>query len=709
MPHNPYVPAAHAAPNASSEWHDFGVFVAALLRRWRLVAAIAIVFTAIVGAITILTPKSYTTTVRLVAGNPTSDQNTPNNSSLPILNALVLQSGVQSAETFATLAQQEDVASSVAQSMHLRVSPRALLSDVSVTPTVNTAILNLSVAWRDPVNSAKIANAFANAFMWKERDFVRSQAVAAIGFLSTEMPRAQARMQRSATDLARFQAANGFVDAGSHTQDVVSKATSIESKIDTLMLDSREATALLQNASAQLASLPATINNAQQISVNPVVTDLQTKLEQVDLQLSQAQQEYTDRHPLVISLKKQRAELAAQIARQPAQIDSQNTLAPNPVYQSLQQQIAQYRQRIDGDRAQLSLLRHQRAAMAPVLRSLPEQSMQFATLQQRAKLASDVYNALQQKYNDATIAQTTAISDISIVQPATADSAVVRPNLRLNLLVGLVVGLLLGVVTALTLDRYGRPVQESAESRIFGLPVVARIPMFASTNRRMLPWLQSMTVEAFLQLCVSLKLKNKRPLRTLAVTSPSRSDGKSTIAFNLAKAMSNLEPRVLLIDADLRRPALHDLAARSNKHGLSDVLQSGMALREAVQPLEASLDLLAAGHSVDNPVALMRSTAFADMMREASEQYAMVIVDTPALSCVTDGFLVSTQTDATVLVVSTNTTAERETREVVAKFGALGIENLVGVVVNRDRARVNDYSDYFARHTQGRALPGSSL
>ena len=709
MPHNPYVPAAHAAPNASSEWHDFGVFVAALLRRWRLVAAIAIVFTAIVGAITILTPKSYTTTVRLVAGNPTSDQNTPNNSSLPILNALVLQSGVQSAETFATLAQQEDVASSVAQSMHLRVSPRALLSDVSVTPTVNTAILNLSVAWRDPVNSAKIANAFANAFMWKERDFVRSQAVAAIGFLSTEMPRAQARMQRSATDLARFQAANGFVDAGSHTQDVVSKATSIESKIDTLMLDSREATALLQNASAQLASLPATINNAQQISVNPVVTDLQTKLEQVDLQLSQAQQEYTDRHPLVISLKKQRDELAAQIARQPPQIDSQNTLAPNPVYQSLQQQIAQYRQRIDGDRAQLSLLRHQRAAMAPVLRSLPEQSMQFATLQQRAKLASDVYNALQQKYNDATIAQTTAISDISIVQPATADSAVVRPNLRLNLLVGLVVGLLLGVVTALTLDRYGRPVQESAESRIFGLPVVARIPMFASTNRRMLPWLQSMTVEAFLQLCVSLKLKNKRPLRTLAVTSPSRSDGKSTIAFNLAKAMSNLEPRVLLIDADLRRPALHDLAARSNKHGLSDVLQSGMALREAVQPLEASLDLLAAGHSVDNPVALMRSTAFADMMREASEQYAMVIVDTPALSCVTDGFLVSTQTDATVLVVSTNTTAERETREVVAKFGALGIENLVGVVVNRDRARVNDYSDYFARHTQGRALPGSSL
>lgn len=702
-------PAVRAPGTGQTEYQEVSAFFGALARRWRLFCAIVAGFVLLVGAVTFFTPKFYTTTARVIAGNPASQGSESNNTTLPILNALVLQSGVESAETFATLAQQEDVAASVARNMHLNVSPRALLGSLSVTPTSNTAILNLAVSWRDPDTSAKIANAFADAFMWKERDFVRSQATAAIGFLSTELPRAESRQQQTANDLARFQAANGFVDANSHTQDVVSKATGIESKIDQLALDSREATALLNNANVQLAGLPPTINNAQQISVNPVLTDLQTKLEQVDLQLSQAESQYTDRHPLVVSLKKQRADLVARIAREPAQIDSQNTLSPNPVYQSLQQQIVQYRQRIDGDNAQLGLLRRQRANMAPMLRQLPAQSMQLATLQQQAKLASDVYNALEQKYNDATIAQTTAISDISVVQRATADSAVVKPNMKLNLLAALLVGLLLGSISVFSLELLERPVRENSGAQVLGLPVLARIPMFATTNQRMLPWLQSMTLEAFLQLCVSLKLKNKGPMRTLAVTSPSRSDGKSTIAFNLAKAMSNLEPRVLLVDADLRKPSLHDLAGCSNKHGVTSILQSKIALSQAVQPLSATLDLLAAGPSLDNPVGYIQSPAFDELIREASDSYDMVIVDTPALACVTDGYLVTAKTDATVLVIAPNTTPERETHEVIARLAALGIDNLVGIVLNRDRKRVNDYSDYFARRIQDRALPGSSV
>lgn len=709
-PYGTYAPAQHASANPpSSEWRDISAVFGALARRWRVFLGTVLAFVLIVGFVSVIMPKSYTTTVRMMAGNPSEQSASPsNNTALPILNALVLQSGAQSAETFATLAQQENVAADVVASEHLTVSPQVLLSRLTVKPMTNTAILNLSVSWRDPVTSARLSNAVADAFMRKERDFVRSQAVAALGFLSGELPAAERDMQRTASELAQFQAANGFVDANSHTQDVVSKSTALESKIETVTLDDREAKALLDNSTAQLASLPATINNAQQISVNPVLTDMQTKLEQLNIQLAQATQQYTDQHPLVVSLKKQRADLVAAIAKQPAQIDSQNILSPNPVYQALQQQIVQYRQRIDGDAAQLGLLQRERLGMSPLLRALPQQSMQLATLQQRAKLTSDVYNALEQKYNDATIAETTAISDVSIIQAATADSAVVRPQLRLNLLVALIVGLLLGAIAVYVLETRDRPVLGTLDSSLLGLPVMARIPVLTTTNKRMLPWLQSMTVEAFLQLCVALKLKNTRPLRTLAVTSPSRSDGKSTIAFNLAKAMAKLEPRVLLIDADLRRPALHDIAHLSNKYGLSDVLEEARTLQESIQPVTADVDLLAAGHSVTNPVGLIQSSAFNDLLQEATKAYTVVIVDTAALSCVTDGFLVSAKTDAAVLVISANETAERDTREVLSRFTALGLDNLVGVVLNRDRKRVNDYSDYFVQRTQG-ALPGSSL
>jgi polysaccharide biosynthesis transport protein len=688
-------------------FHELSHFVKALLnRRWVFLAVVA-GFVVFVGLFTLFTPKSYTTTVRLMAGSAGAP-NTSENTTLPILNALILQSGDQSAETFATLAQQEGVAAIVVQREHLKTSPGELLSHVSVNPVTNTPILNLSVSWRDADTSARLANAFADAFMVREREIVQSQAVAAIGFLSDELPRAEARMQQASTALANYQAQNGFVDAGNHTQDVVSHASQLEAKMETTALDSHEARALLSNAQRQMATMPQTVNTAQQISVNPVLADLQSKLEAVDVQLKQAEAQYTDSHPLVVSLKKQHQILVAQIARQPSRINSENTLSPNPVYQALQQQAAQYKQRLDADAAQLDTLQRQRVKLTPVLQSLPKKSMELATLQQRAKLARDVYDALEQKYSDATIARTTALSDISVVQAANASAASVRPNIRINLLAALIVGIILASIVVIILDALEHRIRSgNSDNRILGLPLIARIPAFAPVSRSMLPWVQSMTVEAFLHLCVSLRLKQKHPLRTLAISSPCRGDGKSTVAFNLGKAMASLEPRVLLVDADMRRPTLHQLASCSNDTGLCDILSGRRSLSECVREIAPNLDLLASGCEPENPVSILRGASFDDLLKAASERYAMVIVDTPALSNVTDGLLVTARVDGTVLVVAENCTDEAEAKRVIGELSAIGINNVLGIVLNMDTKRVSDYSDYFVTGTRGNALPGA--
>lgn len=691
-------------------FHELSRFWRALLNHRRVFIATIAGFVLLVGLITVFTPKKYTTTVRLMAGSPGAQQRTGGDTALPILNALLLQSGDQSAETFATLAQQQAVAELVVRDLQMPMSPAALLEHVTVNPVVNTPILNLSVTWRDPENAARIANAFGDAFMSREREFVQSQAVAALGFLSEELPRAEAQMQRASTALANYQAANGFLDAGSHTQDVVSHAGAIDGKIEATKLDSREARALLDNVQQQLAAMPKTVNTAQQITVNPVLSDLRSKLETVDVQLQQAEQQYTERHPLVQSLRKQREALKAQIAREPASINSANTLSPNPVYQSLQQQAAQYQQRLQSDNAQLDLLQRQRAQLVPVLLELPQKSMKLATLQQQAKLAGDVYNALEQKYSDATIARTTALSDISIVQPATAAGAAVKPNLRVNLLAALVIGLIVASIAVIILDAIEHRVRSGvADARILGVPLIARIPAFAPTNRAMLPWVQSMTIESFLHLCVTLRLKTKHPLRTLGICSPCRGDGKSTVAFNLGKAMATLQPRVLLIDADMRKPTLHKQAGCDNTIGLSDVLEGRSSLGESVQQIAPNLDLLTSGGEVPNPVLLLQGGKFDDMLRDAAERYAMVIVDTPALANLSDGLLVSARMDGTALVIAENTTDEAQARRVIGEFAALGVSNIVGVVLNMDTKRVSDYSDYFAQSFENNALPRKSI
>jgi polysaccharide biosynthesis transport protein len=669
----------------------------ALRRRWRLLLAVAGGFVALVAVVTILTPKSYTTTVRLLAGRPDSSTvPQEGDTALPVLNALVLQSGVQSAETLAELAQQRDLASRVIAQLGLQTTPKGLLGRVSVQPVVNTALLNLSVSWNTPEKSAEIANAFSNAFVDQERDFVRAEAVAAIGFLSKELPNAEAQMRQTASRLAEFQSKNGYMDATTHEQDVVSRVDSVDQRIDQLKVDSGEATALLASVSSQLAALSTTVDSAQQVDRNPVTADLRGKLADVETQLSEAEQKYTPAHPAVIALRQQRAALLAQIAAQPSSVVSQTTVAPNPLHETLEQQAATYRARIQGDQGDIRALEAERSAYRPAVAAMPDQAMQFASIQEDAKRAANVYNALEQKYSDALVANTTAISDIIVVQPASADAAVKHPSLLTNLAIALAVGLLLGLAVVYALELIEQQKSDTDFARMLGLPVVARIPAFDAKNQRMLPWIQSMTVEAFLHLCVTLRLRNKNPVRTMAVLSARRGEGKSTVAYHLAKSLASLQPGVLLIDGDLRHPTLHEKASCPNDIGLGDVLAESVTLDQAVVHLAPGLDVLTSRSDGSNPILLLQS-GFERVLGRARERYGMVIVDAPALSAVSDGFIVAAQVDGSLLVVTANETEETGARKAIAQLGLIGVDNVLGVVVNKESVTPNDYDDYFAK------------
>lgn len=695
-------------PEQRGDVHDLARIWSALRKRWRLFSAIAGGLVLIVLVATLVTPKSYTTTVRLMAGRPSTTDSVvrDNETALPILNALVLQNGEQSAETFAQLAQQRGLANGVISSLHLATTPSRLLARVHVKPVVNTALLNLSISWSSPEQSARISNAFAQAFVDQEREFVRAEAVAAIGYLENELPAAQDRMRESAAKLARFQSAHGYADASQREADIAGRMASIDQRIDQLTVDASEANALLNSANGQLAHVSSTVEAATDVAPNPVAADLHAKLADVETQLTAAEQQYTPAHPAVIALRQQRDALRSQIASQPGSIVNRTSTAPNPLYQSLQQQVSTYRARIDGDRAQLKTLRSEKSAYRPAAQGLPAEAVQFDTLRDDAKRASNVYNALAQKYNDAVVAKTTAISDILIVQPASADAAVVSPNLLINLAIAIVAGTLLGLAVVYILELLERRAADDELARLLGLPVVARIPAFDTTNPRMLPWIQSMTVEAFLHLCVTLRLRNRHALRSLAILSPCRGDGKSTVAFHLAKSMATLQPRILLVDADMRRPTLHEKARCENGTGLSDVLAGTVDLADAVREIAPSLDLLTSGTQGANPVVLLE-TYFEEMLERARETYAMVIVDAPAFTAVTDGLLIANRVEGSLLVVAAKSTDEREARNTVAQMSLLGINNVLGIVVNRETPKVSDYADYFVRTqdqlTSGRA------
>jgi len=686
-----------AEPTATADLINFG---RTIVRRHRLFAAIFFGFVALVLIVTALIPRTYTTHAKLIAGSPGTSTSTASvgpNTNLPVLNALLNSSGVQSAETYAELFQETPVAQQVVSDLNLHMSAPALLSHVEIKPVTNTAILDLAVSWNSAETSAKIANQFAADFVSRERDLIASQATSALAFLSQQMPAAEKRMTAAQTALSQFEATHNIADISAQTQNIISSVSGLDSKIGQVQLDRGQAQAQLASVTSQMAGMKASTVGGTDVAPNPVLAQLNQQEAQLAVQLQTAEQQYTEQHPTVISLKQQLAQVKRQIAQQPATIVSSTNTVPNPVYQQLAQQAAQYRSNVAAADAQLKELAQQRSSYTPRLRELPSETAQLAGLQRNAKLTEDVYTALAQKFNDATVLKTTALSDVTITQPATADAASVKPNWKFNFLVACVLGLLLAGSGIFVADFFDNSFKDERDvERELALPILATVPAFPTNGQATLPWIRSLTIESFLQLVTALRYSSDHQLRTLTITSPLQGDGKSTVALNTAIAMAELEGGVLLIDADLRRPSLHKRIKVQNERGLSDVLVGNASLSTIVHKTPyPGLDVLTSGTPTPNPVKLLQSKRFDEMVEEALRTYRVVIYDAPALNPIIDAGILGAKSEGTVLVVSAGTTDLRAAKKALQKLEGLGVHNILGTVVNRVNASARQYSQYY--------------
>lgn len=684
-------------------------FIGTLSRRRKLFALVFFGVVFAVAIVTLLTPKHYITEVKMIAGNPNTVAQNPQGSQtgLSVLNALILPNAAQSAETYAELMSETPVVQHVIDDLHLKTDVATLQAAVKVKPVTNTNILTLSVSWTDPVTSAKIANDFANVFVARQAELVSGQANGAVENLQKQLPLAQQNLQRTETALRQYEMTHNIADLTTQTTATVTMAANVDAKIQSVQLDKRQADAQAGSLAAQLAHISPTTGGGQSVAPNPVLAQLRSQLAQYQGQLAAAQQQYTDSHPTVISLKQQIADLNKQIAREKPTIVATTSTIANPVYQTLSQQLSAARAMSQSDSAQLTELAAQRASMNPLIRALPGQATRLAELKRQEKLAEDVYNALSQKLNDAKVSRMTGLSDVTVTQAANAELAKKTPHLSLNLIIASIVGLLLALGVVFLVDWFdGRIRDERDLENELQLPVLASIPQLPSGDgAAAIPAsVRNATLESYFQLVLAMRYSSDHPLRSVTVTSPLKGDGKSTVAMNVAGAFGEIavssierEARVLIIDADMRRPSLHKKLEVSNEIGLSDILIGRASLSHCVKRTDRpGVDVLTSGTPSPNPIKLLQSNRFDALLNEARARYETVIVDAPALVPVFDAAIVAAKTDGTVMIVSAGHTDVRSTRKALARLEAVGVNELVGTVVNRSTTRVDDYSDYFA-------------
>jgi capsular exopolysaccharide synthesis family protein len=206
---------------------------------------------------------------------------------------------------------------------------------------------------------------------------------------------------------------------------------------------------------------------------------------------------------------------------------------------------------------------------------------------------------------------------------------------------------------------------------------------------------RSPATEAFRTLRTNLEFTSvDKPLRSILITSAVPGEGKTTVSSNLAVVFAQAGKRVMLLDADLRRPGVHRAFALPNAFGLTNLLRTdGHITENVLHRVQPNLRVMTTGALPPNPAELLGSQRMRQIIREALAACDVLIIDSPPLQVVTDAAVLSAEVDGTLLVVDSGRTrkgAVRQAREALNRVGA----NVLGVVVNRLSARSGQYYYY---------------
>ena len=282
----------------------------------------------------------------------------------------------------------------------------------------------------------------------------------------------------------------------------------------------------------------------------------------------------------------------------------------------------------------------------------------------------------------------------------------VSPVKRLGVAVGLLVGLIIGVGLALLRGLLDRTVRTSEVLRsVTNAPVLGRIPADSSSKKEPLlvegdnRWVRA---EAFRQLRTNLQFVDiEKPVSVLVVSSSVAGEGKSSTSANLAVSFAEAGKRVLLVDADLRRPTLAGVFGLEGSVGLTNVLAGQVALEDVVQPWgRHGMHFLASGPIPPNPSELLGSQQMVDLIATVRLQYDLVIVDTAPLLPVTDGAIAAARADGAVIVVRYGKTKGAEVERAIESLRAVDAR-VLGTILNRSPIKGIDGHTYDGYRYQG--------
>jgi non-specific protein-tyrosine kinase len=383
---------------------------------------------------------------------------------------------------------------------------------------------------------------------------------------------------------------------------------------------------------------------------------------------------------------------------------AQQLIAASPAIQGRQ---AAFQASIDADlkatQDQISAIQAQVDTLTALPARTGAQDAEQATLEGRLVSLRATYATL------LSYASSNASNLLTVVEPAVAPLQPVSPKPLLNTFIAAILGLLAAAGVAFMAEYLDDAIKDSDEvQEIAGLGTLGAISRMKgdkgrSEIYRLAPMLypRSGAAEAYRTLRSNIEFASvDTPIRTLLVTSSIPGEGKTTTASNLAVVFAQAGRRVLLIDADLRKPGVHLVFDLPNAHGLTSLLRSDEVSLDAIAQAteQENLRILTTGPLPPNPAELLGSKRMRTVLDRLKGAGDLLVFDSPPLQAVTDSAILSSFVDGTILVIDASRSRRgmvRQGREALAKAGA----NVLGAVLNRTPARGHsEYANYYGSY-----------
>uniref|UniRef100_A0A7C3N5N8 non-specific protein-tyrosine kinase n=1 Tax=candidate division WOR-3 bacterium TaxID=2052148 RepID=A0A7C3N5N8_UNCW3 len=599
--------------------------------------------------------------------------------------------------------------------------------NLSISKIQDTYIIEVVYKTTDPFLAAYITNKIAREYYKMNLDAMRMTVSQVRIFLEEQLKKIETELNHSELLLRDYKKSNKISSLEDETKILINQVSQFETDYKGILLN-------IDTYTKQKEYLLRELDQTQKEMLENISSYRTNVMENIFAEISKLEtdkayfisQGYSNEHPKILEINSKIESLKNQLKDETEKSLKENTVPKNPLKYSgdIVQQIVEINNNISLLQAKAEALKKVIDVYNSRLENVPDQSIQLVRLERNAKVNEDIYLMLKRRYEEAKLQEVAEVGNVSIIDTAVVSKIPVSPKKEKNFLMGIILGIFFGITVAFILFFLDESIRTTEEVEHYtGEQILGIITYIGGNGRKdkskgekkvsedeMIEKMRKKLIinmephapiaEAYRSIRTQIKYRSKEGEKLVYVfTSSIPGEGKSTTISNLGITMANLGKKVVLIDADMRKPVIHKIFNVRNGIGLAHYINGKATFEEIKRDTEVdNLTVITYGTRPINPSELLENPKMKELLEICKNDYDYVLVDAPPVNVVTDPIVLANYADKLLWVVSPGKVKRKDLRH-ARKLLVPVKRKILGVILNSSKTEVSSYySVYYKKY-----------